>query len=25
MKSKQYFNLIREDWVLVCWNWQKRS
>jgi len=22
-KSKQYFNLIRKDWVLVYWNWQK--
>jgi len=21
-KSKTYFNLIREDWILVYWNWQ---
>jgi len=20
-KSKQYFNLIGEDWMLVYWNW----
>jgi len=24
-KSKQYFNLIQEDWMLVYWNWQCRN